>query len=64
MRRITPTEGGEKPPKGLGKIWERTPGFGIEAKLYRINGPHVPVRAHNPKVVSSNLTPATKISFQ
>jgi len=28
-------------------------------KSHRINGPRVFVRAHNPKVVSSNLTPAT-----
>ncbi len=43
----------------LGKIWERTPNSKNRIKSHRINGPHVLLRAHNPKVVSSNLTPAT-----
>jgi hypothetical protein len=32
----------------------------MPAKSRRISGPYVFVLAHNPKVVSSNLTPATK----
>ena len=43
----------------VGKIWERNPRSKNVVKLHRINGPHVRLRAHNPKVVSSNLTPAT-----
>jgi hypothetical protein len=47
--------------KLVGKIWERTPESGNEAKSHRINGPRVFVCSHNPKVVSSNLTPATNL---
>jgi len=47
----------------MGKILERTQNFETPRKSHRINGPCVFVRAHNPKVVSSNLTPAT-ISMQ
>jgi hypothetical protein len=43
----------------MGKIWERYLVAGMSAKSHRINGPCVFVCAHNPKVVSSNLTPAT-----
>ena len=49
----------EKLPLIVGKIWERTLNLRITDKSHRINGPNVPVRSHNPKVVSSNLTPAT-----
>ena len=45
----------------LGKIWERTRASENEAKSHRINGPYVLERSHNPKVVSSNLTPATNL---
>src|SRR5713226_5204775 len=57
------SKGREKPGVILGKIWERTQKLKTPAKSHRINGPCVFVRAYNPKVVSSNLTPATKISF-
>jgi hypothetical protein len=40
----------------LGKIWERTPNSKNRLKSHRINGPYILIRAHNPKVVSSNLT--------
>jgi hypothetical protein len=43
----------------LGKIWERTQSLKSPGKSHRINRPHFLVRSHNPKVVSSNLTPAT-----
>ena len=44
-----------EPGKDLGKNSNlKTP-----VKSQRINGPCVIKRAHNPKVVSSNLTPAT-----
>jgi hypothetical protein len=43
----------------LGKIWERTQDLKTPAKSHRINGPCVFVCSHNPKVVSSNRTPAT-----
>jgi len=59
MVQITGKEGSKKPKIGLGKIWERTPNSKNRFKSHRINGPHVLLRAHNPKVVSSNLTPAT-----
>jgi len=45
--------------QSLGKTWERTHDLKTPAKSHRINGPCVFVRSHNPKVVSSNLTPAT-----
>ena len=48
-----------KAKKNLGKIWERTQDLKTPAKSHRINGPCVFVCSHNPKVVSSNLTPAT-----
>ena len=47
----------------MGKIWVRTQDFETPLKSHRINGPRVFVRAHYPKVVSSNLTPATKLSL-
>jgi hypothetical protein len=47
----------------LGKIWERTQNLKTYAKSHRMNGPYVVIRAHNPKVVSSNLTPATISRF-
>jgi hypothetical protein len=46
---------GEPSGKDLG----RTPESENEAKSDRIDGPYVLVRAHNPKVVNSNLPPAT-----
>ena len=39
----------------LGKVWEKTQNLQTPRKSHRINGPYVLVRAHNPKVVSSNL---------
>jgi len=35
----------------VGKIWERTQNLKMPAKLHRINGPYVLVRAHKSKVV-------------
>ena len=45
---------------GLGRIWERTQNLETPSKSHRINEPLVLVRAHNPKVVGSNPTPATR----
>jgi hypothetical protein len=47
------------PRPKLGKIWERSSVSKTLLKSHRINGPCLFVCAHNPKVVSSNLTPAT-----
>jgi hypothetical protein len=47
----------------VGKIWERTQNLKMPAKSHRINEPYAQLRAHNPKVVSSNLTPATNLGF-
>jgi hypothetical protein len=44
------------------RFWARTPESGNEAKSHKINGPCIFVCSHNPKVVSSNLTAATKVS--
>src|SRR5258707_12967377 len=33
----------------------------MPVKSHKISGPYVRLRAHNPKVVSSNLTPATNL---
>jgi hypothetical protein len=44
---------------GLGKIWERSQIRRMAAKSHRISGPRCKLMSHNPKVVSSNLTPAT-----
>jgi len=49
--------------KFVGKIWERTQHLKTLRKSHRINGPHILVRAHNPKVVSLNLPPATNLGF-
>jgi hypothetical protein len=51
------------PEKYAGEIWERGKIGEIAAKSRGINRPRVSYRAHNPKVVSSNLTPATEILF-
>src|SRR5258708_31366256 len=53
----------KEPAISLGKTWERTPNSKNRIKSHRINGPSVLLRAHNPKVVSSNLTPATNFCF-
>jgi hypothetical protein len=42
------------------RFWERTLESGNEAKSHKINGPCIFVCSHNPKVVSSNLTSATR----
>ncbi len=47
----------------VGKTWERSRNRKTRTKLHRINGPLDLVRSHNPKVVSSNLTPATNLGF-
>ncbi len=49
--------------KFVGKIWERTQHLKTLRKSHRINGPHILVHAHNPKVVSLNLPPATNLGF-
>src|ERR1700674_228652 len=50
-----------------GSSWERlerrSRNHKTRAKLHRLNGPCIFLRAHNPKAVSSNLTPATKKSW-
>jgi hypothetical protein len=50
--------------KTVKSAWERRLIANTSHKSHRINGPHVFVSAHNPKVVSSNLIPATNWDLQ
>jgi hypothetical protein len=47
--------------RSLGKIWERTQNLKTPPKSHRISGPLIFVCSHNPKVVGSNPTAATKV---